>query len=147
MSVEPHDMQYRRSPTLGVRLPERLQPAVDQITGALEDLNQERGRHVGRLRIYASGVAAIAIIRGVDSDFKPQTQPAGLNALRSFTSSPAHRAAAMTVGQSVDALLALTRRQLVETAINIKNISATMPANELNSAAITAIISQLIKEN
>src|ERR1700676_5327284 len=37
----------------GLRLLERLRPAVDQIAGALENLNQERQRPVGRLRIYA----------------------------------------------------------------------------------------------
>ena len=46
----------------GVRLLERLRPAVDQIADALEDLNQERGRPVGRLRIYATNMAAIAVI-------------------------------------------------------------------------------------
>jgi DNA-binding transcriptional LysR family regulator len=46
----------------GVRLLERLRPAVDQITDALEDLNQERGRPVGRLRIYVTNMAAMAVI-------------------------------------------------------------------------------------
>ena len=46
----------------GVRLLERLRPAVDQITHALEDLNQERGRPVGRLRIYVTNMAAMAVI-------------------------------------------------------------------------------------
>jgi len=46
----------------GVRLHERLRPAVDQITDALEDLNQERGRPVGRLRIYATNMAVTAVI-------------------------------------------------------------------------------------
>ena len=46
----------------GVRLLERLRPAVDQITEALEDLNQERGRPVGRLRIYVTNMAAMAVI-------------------------------------------------------------------------------------
>ena len=35
----------------GLRLLERLRPAVGQIAGALEDLNQERQRPLGRLRI------------------------------------------------------------------------------------------------
>ena len=35
----------------GQRLLERLRPAIDQIAGALEDLNQERERPMGRLRI------------------------------------------------------------------------------------------------
>ena len=46
----------------GVRLHERLRPAVDQITDALDDLNQERGRPVGRLRIYATNMAVTAVI-------------------------------------------------------------------------------------
>jgi hypothetical protein len=85
-----------------------------------------------------------SVIRGVDPEFKPQTEPAGLNALHSFTPSPAHRAAAMTVGQNVDALLALARRQLFETAIHIKNIATTMPPGDANAAALTAFISQLV---
>jgi DNA-binding transcriptional LysR family regulator len=46
----------------GVRLHERLRPAVDQITDALDDLNQERGRPMGRLRIYATNMAVTAVI-------------------------------------------------------------------------------------
>src|SRR5882672_2729352 len=46
----------------GQRLLERLRPAIDQIAGALEDLNQERQRPMGRLRIYAIQVAAAAVI-------------------------------------------------------------------------------------
>ena len=46
----------------GLRLLDRLRPAVDQIAGALEDLNQERSRPFGRLRIYASHTAASAVI-------------------------------------------------------------------------------------
>jgi DNA-binding transcriptional LysR family regulator len=46
----------------GLRLLERLRPAIDQIAGALENLNQERQRPVGRLRIYANHVAASAVI-------------------------------------------------------------------------------------
>src|SRR6202040_1485346 len=34
----------------GLRLLERLRPAIEQIASALEDLNQERSRPVGRLR-------------------------------------------------------------------------------------------------
>src|SRR5712671_6325594 len=44
----------------GVRLLERLRPAIGQIAGALEDLNQERQRPMGRLRIYAVQVAGAA---------------------------------------------------------------------------------------
>jgi DNA-binding transcriptional LysR family regulator len=46
----------------GLRLLERLRPAVDQIAGALEDLNQDRQRPLGRLRIYAVHVAGAAVI-------------------------------------------------------------------------------------
>src|SRR6202045_3385336 len=42
----------------GLRLLERLRPAVSQIAGALEDLNQARQRPLGRLRIYAIHLAA-----------------------------------------------------------------------------------------
>ena len=49
----------------GHRLLERLRPAVDQIASALEDLNQERNRPVGRLRIYAIHTAAAAVIAPV----------------------------------------------------------------------------------
>src|SRR5436853_4059707 len=44
----------------GLRLLERLRPAVDQIADALEDLNRERSRPVGWLRIYAIHTAAAA---------------------------------------------------------------------------------------
>jgi DNA-binding transcriptional LysR family regulator len=46
----------------GHRLLDRLRPAMQQIGEALEDLNQERGRPLGRLRIYARRVAAAAVI-------------------------------------------------------------------------------------
>ncbi len=46
----------------GQRLLDRLRPAIDQIAGALENLNQERQRPVGRLRIYAIELAAAAVI-------------------------------------------------------------------------------------
>src|SRR3984893_18017144 len=49
----------------GLRLLERLRPAIDQIAGALEDLNQERQRPMGRLRIYAIQLAAAAVIAPV----------------------------------------------------------------------------------
>jgi DNA-binding transcriptional LysR family regulator len=49
----------------GHRLLERLRPAIDQIGDALEDLNQERSRPVGRLRIYAIQTAATAVIAPV----------------------------------------------------------------------------------
>jgi DNA-binding transcriptional LysR family regulator len=46
----------------GRRLLDRLRPAIDQIAGALENLNQERQRPMGRLRIYAVHTAAAAIV-------------------------------------------------------------------------------------
>jgi DNA-binding transcriptional LysR family regulator len=46
----------------GLRLLERLRPALDQVAGALEDLNQERQRPMGRLRIYAIHIAAAAVV-------------------------------------------------------------------------------------
>jgi DNA-binding transcriptional LysR family regulator len=46
----------------GQRLLERLRPAIDQIAGALEDLNQERERPVGRLRIYASHLVSAVVV-------------------------------------------------------------------------------------
>src|SRR6201982_2780103 len=45
----------------GRRLLDRLRPAIDQIAGALEDLNQERQRPVGRLRLHASHLGAMVI--------------------------------------------------------------------------------------
>jgi len=51
------------SPTdAGLRLLTQLRPAIDQVVGALEDLNQERSRPFGRLRIYAIHMAAAAVI-------------------------------------------------------------------------------------
>jgi DNA-binding transcriptional LysR family regulator len=46
----------------GLRLLERLRPAFGEISGALEDLNQERQRPLGRLRIYATHWAAAGVI-------------------------------------------------------------------------------------
>src|SRR5258705_11626864 len=42
----------------GRRLLDRLRPAIDQITGALDDLDEERRRPFGHLRIYAGHMAA-----------------------------------------------------------------------------------------
>ena len=52
-------------PDAGLRLLERLRPAISEIASALEDLNQERQRPSGRLRIYAVEVAAAAVIAPV----------------------------------------------------------------------------------
>jgi DNA-binding transcriptional LysR family regulator len=50
----------------GFRLLERLRPAIDQIAGALEGLNQERQRPFGHLRIYAPHhMAAVTVIAPV----------------------------------------------------------------------------------
>ena len=46
----------------GLRLLERLRPAFGEIAGALDDLNQERQRPLGRLRIYANHLAAAGVI-------------------------------------------------------------------------------------
>jgi DNA-binding transcriptional LysR family regulator len=46
----------------GHRLLERLRPAIDQVASALEDLNQERQRPFGHLRIHAIQMAAAAVI-------------------------------------------------------------------------------------
>ena len=49
----------------GLRLLERLRPAIEQISSALEDMNQDRNRPEGRLRIYAIHTAAAAVIAPV----------------------------------------------------------------------------------
>ena len=46
----------------GLRLLDRLRPAFDQISGALEELNEEQKRTVGRLRIWVSPVAATIVV-------------------------------------------------------------------------------------
>src|SRR5260370_41238946 len=46
----------------GLRLLERLRSAIGEIARALEDLNEERQRPMGRLRIYANHMAASAVI-------------------------------------------------------------------------------------
>src|SRR5690242_14636298 len=49
----------------GHRLLERLRPAIEQVTGALGDLNQERKRPFGRLRIHATPMAAATVVAPV----------------------------------------------------------------------------------
>src|ERR1700674_3854613 len=49
----------------GLRLVDRLRPAFDQISGALEELNEERSRPVGRLRIWASPTATLMVVMPV----------------------------------------------------------------------------------
>src|SRR3984885_5523262 len=46
----------------GRRLLDRLRPAIDQIAGALENLNEERVPPVGRLRIYATSHLAATVV-------------------------------------------------------------------------------------
>jgi DNA-binding transcriptional LysR family regulator len=53
----------------GIRLLARLRPAIDEIGGALEDLNQERQRPLGRLRIYATHLAAAAVVAPIWARF------------------------------------------------------------------------------
>src|ERR1700733_8154010 len=54
------------SPTdAGLRLLERLKPAMDEIAGALDDLNNNQQRPHGNLRIYAIHIAAVAVIAPV----------------------------------------------------------------------------------
>src|ERR1700688_3125393 len=53
----------------GLRLLEQLRPAIQQISGALENLNQQRQRPFGRLRIYAGHLAAAAVIAPVWARF------------------------------------------------------------------------------
>src|SRR6202040_290992 len=53
----------------GLRLLERLRPAFGEIAGALEDLNQERQRPLGRLRIYATHWAAAVVIAPIGGRF------------------------------------------------------------------------------
>src|SRR5262249_13707469 len=55
----------------GLRLLEQSRPAICQIDGALENLNQERQQPFGRLRIYATQMAAAAVIAPV-SGFCPR---------------------------------------------------------------------------
>jgi DNA-binding transcriptional LysR family regulator len=46
----------------GLRLLEGLRPAIEQISGALDTLHQQRQRPFGRLRIHASPLSAPALI-------------------------------------------------------------------------------------
>ena len=53
----------------GLHLLEQLRPAIDQISGALETLNQQRQGPSGRLRIHATHIAAAAAIAPVWARF------------------------------------------------------------------------------
>jgi DNA-binding transcriptional LysR family regulator len=58
------------SPTdAGLRLLERLRPAMDEVTTALEDLKRERQRPSGRLRIHATHLAAMTVIAPIWNRF------------------------------------------------------------------------------
>jgi hypothetical protein len=82
-----------------------------------------------------------ALVRGLDPQFGPPPKPAGIKAsLGALAVSHEHASAALAVGQNVDALLMLARRQMGEVAITLANIKATMPPNDDNSAAIKSLI-------
>ena len=49
----------------GLRLLDRLRPALLEITNAVEGLNEERSRPMGRLRIYSNHTAALAVVAPV----------------------------------------------------------------------------------
>jgi len=53
----------------GLRLLERLRPAFDQISSAMQDLNETRGRPAGRLRIYVSSSSAAAVLAPIWNRF------------------------------------------------------------------------------
>jgi DNA-binding transcriptional LysR family regulator len=53
----------------GQRLLDRLRPAVEQISGALEDLKGEQGHPFGRLRLHVSHFAGVAVIAPVWARF------------------------------------------------------------------------------
>jgi DNA-binding transcriptional LysR family regulator len=53
----------------GLRLLERLRPALDQIAGALEDLDDQRHRPSGRLRLHTSVFGATTVIASMWSRF------------------------------------------------------------------------------
>src|SRR5471032_142905 len=61
-----HRTTHSVAPTdAGRRLLDRLRPAIAEIAGALEDLDRERRRPFGRLRIHASAGAAAIVIAPV----------------------------------------------------------------------------------
>jgi DNA-binding transcriptional LysR family regulator len=49
----------------GLRLLERVRPAFDEISHAMNDLDEARGRPAGRLRVYVSNTAAALVIAPV----------------------------------------------------------------------------------
>ena len=53
----------------GLRLLNRLRPAVEQISRALDDLRSEQGHPFGRLRLYVSHFAGVAVIAPIWARF------------------------------------------------------------------------------
>src|SRR6185503_8283879 len=53
----------------GHRLLERLRPAMNEIAGALEDLDDRRRRPSRRLRIYATSMPAAAVVAPISTRF------------------------------------------------------------------------------
>jgi len=53
----------------GLRLLDRLRPAVDQVSRALDDLKGEQGHPFGRLRLYVTHLAGAAVIAPVWARF------------------------------------------------------------------------------
>jgi len=53
----------------GLRLLDRLRPAVEQISRALDDLKSEQGHPFGRLRLYVSHFAGVAVISPIWARF------------------------------------------------------------------------------
>ena len=53
----------------GLRLLDRLRPAVEQISQGLEDLKGEQGHPIGRLRLYVTHLAGAAVIAPVWARF------------------------------------------------------------------------------
>jgi DNA-binding transcriptional LysR family regulator len=53
----------------GLRVLGRLRPAVEQISRALDDLKSEQGHPFGRLRLYVSHFAGVAVIAPIWTHF------------------------------------------------------------------------------
>jgi DNA-binding transcriptional LysR family regulator len=53
----------------GLRLLDRLRPAVEQISRALDDLKSEQGYSFGRLRLYVNHFAGVAVIAPIWARF------------------------------------------------------------------------------
>lgn len=82
-------------------------------------------------------------IRSADPQFS-SPRPASIKAaLCALVATGEHKAKALAVGQNIDALLMLAQRQIFEITTTIRNISLTMPAADINGAAIRSIIETL----